>query len=140
MSEQNKAIVRRYVEAVWNQGNLALADEMLSQDYIHHDFISPDVHGVEAMKQYVAQMREAFPDTVWVIDDLIAEGDKVVMRFTGTGTHQGEIMGIVPEGKPIMVQGTAITRMENGKLAEAWDHWDALGLMRQIGAIPEPRD
>ena len=135
--EENKANDRRLIEEGWNQGNTAVFDELLAANYVAHDPTGP-IHGPEGFKQFYATYRTAFPDTHLAIEDQIAEGDKVTTRWTGTGTHQGPLMGIPPSGKHVTVTGITITRFADGKAVEAWFNFDALGMLQQIGAIPTP--
>jgi predicted ester cyclase len=126
-SEENKALVRREQEELWNAtGNLDAARELFVADH------------VEDARQEAADFREGFPDVVSTIEDLIAEGDKVVARWRARATHQGEYMGIAPTGKEVEFTGISVYRIEAGKIAESWNEEDELGLMRQIGAVPEP--
>jgi predicted ester cyclase len=123
---ENKAVVRREQEELWNHnGNLDAAEEIFTPDY------------VEAAKQEAADFRQGFPDVRSTIEDLIAEGDKVVARWTSHATHQGEYMGIPPTGREVEFTGISVYRIEAGKIAESWSVEDELGLMRQIGAVPE---
>ena len=125
-SEENKALVRREQEELWNAtGNLDAAQELFVAD------------NVEVARQEAADFREGFPDVVSTIEDLIAEGDKVVARWRARATHQGEYMGIPPTGKEVEFTGISIYRIEAGKIAESWNEEDELGLMRQIGAVCE---
>ena len=141
MSEENKAIVRRQEEELFTQGNLDAADEIYARNYVGHDPTNPeDIRGVEAAKQAAADYREAFPDLQVIIEDLIAEGDRVVARVRFRGTHQGELEGITPTGRRVESTGIIISRIEGGKIAEDWANFDNLGLLRQLGAIPEPEE
>ena len=125
-SEENKALVRREQEELWNAtGNLDAAQELFVADH------------VEAARQEAADFREGFPDVVSTIEDLIAEGDKVVARWRARATHQGEYMGIPPTGKEVEFTGISVYRIEGDKIAESWTIEDELGLMRQIGAVAE---
>lgn len=136
-TEQNKTIVRRYIEEFWNQANNDTADELLADGYIIHDASSIWSQGdVNGAKQSVNAMRTAFPDLLYTIEDEIAEGDTVVVRWTATGTHLGELMGIPPTGRRGSVTGINIVRLSNGRIHEQWLNWDALGLMQQLGLIP----
>ncbi len=124
--EENKALVRREQEELWSHtGNLDAAEELFVAEY------------AEAAKQEAADFRQGFPDVVSTIEDLIAEGDKVVARWRARATHQGEYMGIPPTGNTVDFTGISVYRIEAGKIAESWNVEDELGLMRQIGAIPE---
>jgi steroid delta-isomerase-like uncharacterized protein len=138
--EENKALVRRWFLEAWNAGNLALADEVIAADYDPHPAPTdmPFGRGPEGQKQLIAFYRSAFPDVRMEIEDMVAEGDRVVVRWKGTGTHTGELMGVPPSGKPAVVTGMFINRVVNGKLVEGWTSFDALGMMMQIGAIPMP--
>ena len=138
MSEENKAVVRRQEEEIFTQGNLDAADEIYAPNYVGHDPSNPeDIRGLEAAKQAAADYREAFPDLQVTVEDLIAEGDKVAARVRFSGTHQGELDGIAPTGRRVDCTGIVISRIEGGKIAEDWANFDDLGLMRQLGAIPE---
>ena len=137
--EANKAIVRRLFEEVVNKRNLAVADELLTSESLNHD----DPHGVgrvgpEALKGPVQMLTAAFPDFHMTIEDLVAEGDKVVVRITASGTHQGAFMGIAPTGKRFTQQQMHLVRVVEGKVTEHWDVRDDLGMMQQLGVIPAP--
>jgi steroid delta-isomerase-like uncharacterized protein len=138
MSEGNKTTVRRLIEEVWNKGYMPVADELFAQNYVHHDSSTPDVgRGPEGEKKRATLYRNAFPDFRLTIEDLVAEGETVVARWSGRGTHKGELNGIAPTGKQINITGVSIARFANSKIAEGWVNWDALGLMQQLGAVPE---
>ena len=135
----NKEIVRRLVEGVWTDRNLAVIDELIAPDYVGHDPTQPEpIRGREGFRQFVDMYQSAYEDARVTIDDLIAEGDLVVTRWTGRGTHTGELMGIAPTGKEVTVSGITISRLANGKIAEDWELMDALGMMVQLGAVPQP--
>ena len=134
-TEENKLLVRRVFEEVLNQRNLALIDEIYSPNYVEHTSIGP-VRGTEGMKRYHMIYLTAFPDAHYTVEDQIAEGDKVVTRFTARGTHKGELMGIPATGRQGMVTGTGIARIEGDKLVEAWSEFDALGMLQQLGVVP----
>lgn len=139
-TEENKALVRRWFLEAWNEGNLALADDVIAPDYDPHP-APTDMNfgrGPAGQKQLIAFYRAAFPDVRMEIEDMVAEGDRVVVRWRGTGTHNGELMGVPPTGKPATVTGMFINRVVDGKLVEGWTSFDALGMMMQIGAIPMP--
>ncbi|HUI76061.1 MAG TPA: ester cyclase [Candidatus Acidoferrum sp.] len=138
MSELNKNVVRRTIEELWNKGDASLADQLLAPNYTHHDSATPDVgRGPESEKKRLAIYRTAFPDLRLTIEDLIAEGDLVMARWSARGTHRGELNGIAPTGKQFHITGVSIARISNGKMAEGWVNWDALGLMQQLGVAPE---
>jgi len=138
MSENNKAIVRRLLEEFWNKGNLSLADELFAPNYEHHDASTPDFgRGPESEKKRATLYRTAFPDVRLTIEDIIAEGETVMTRWSCRGTHKGDLRGIAPTGKQINISGVTIARLANGKFVEGWVNWDALGLMQQLGVVPE---
>jgi steroid delta-isomerase-like uncharacterized protein len=136
MSEANKAIQRRAYEEMWSTGDVDLVDELYAENFVLYDPITPDVRGPEGYKAYFHQMRSAFPDLVFSVEDQIAEGDKVATRWKATATHGGEIMGIPATGKKGVVQGITISRIVDGKIVEERTEMDALGMLRLIGAIP----
>jgi steroid delta-isomerase-like uncharacterized protein len=139
MSEENKALVRRSFEEVFNQGNLDAVEEIFAPDYVLHDPTSPEeIRGTEGIRGYVSMYRTAFPDLQQDIEDQFAEGEKVATRLIGRGTHQGELLGIPPTGNRVEAVGIVINRISGGKIAESWANYDALGMMQQLGVIPPP--
>lgn len=142
-TEANKALVRRATEEVWNQGKLAVLDEFAASDSVYYDPAVPYVHNLEDYKRYVTQFRSAFPDIHVTIEDMIAEGDKVVMRWTLHGTHTGNIvrlgMHVPATGKQVTQTGITIFRFVEGKGVETWANSDAFGLYQQLGLIPAPQ-
>jgi predicted ester cyclase len=138
--EDNKTVVRRYFAGAYADEGEALVDELLAPDYVGRFPPNPDVVGQEAVKQFNRETRRAFPDLELTLDELLAEGDKVVVRWTMSGTHLGEMRGgIAPTGKPFTVTGTTTNRVASGKIAEAWGNIDLLGLMLQLGLVTPPR-
>lgn len=137
-AEENKAIVRRVYDEIMNKGNLNMADELFAKEYVYRSPGSPEVRGPEGFKQLVSMYRDAFPDfSQTVVGDLIAEGDTVVSRWTASGTHQGELMGISASGKHIKIDGVVITRLAGGKVVEDWELVDLVSLLQQLGgALP----
>ena len=134
-ANENKALVRRAFEEGWNAGNLDVFDEVTSPDHVLHDPTVPeDVVGVDGMKGFASALLGAFPDLRFSIEEQIAEGDMVATRWTSSATHEGELMGIAPTGNRTGVSGVTVSRISGGKIVEDWNNWDALGLMRQIGA------
>ena len=134
MSEENKALVRRAWELVDNPD---IIDEVYAPDVVWHE---PDqeVQGIEEAKQFIGTYKTAFPDLHATVEDVIAEGDKVVTRVTLRGTHQGEIEEFgPPTGKQVDVKGITISRIEGGKIVEDWDSYDNLSFMQQLGLAPE---
>jgi len=136
MSVENKALVRRYVEEVLNNKNLTLIDELFAPNFIDHDSSMPAAKGPAGVKRLVAIVHTSFPDLHFAIEDMVAEGDKVVYRYTVRGTHQNDFMGIAATGNQINFTGIHIYRVANGQLQEEWENWDTLGVMRQLGALP----
>jgi steroid delta-isomerase-like uncharacterized protein len=137
MSEQNKAVVRRFIEEAWNNGNLDVVDELVAADHIDHDPARADAaSGPAAMRAFIEMYRTAFPDTRIEFSEMVAEGDLVAGPWRATGTHQGELMGIPATGKPISITGMGMDRVVDGKIVESWSNWDAMGMMAQLGVIP----
>lgn len=137
MSERNKAIARRSFDEVFNAGHLDVVGELVSQDFIAHTS-TQDIRGPVQMKQYVKELREAFPDLHITVEDQVAEGDKVVTRWTATGTHTGLFQGIPPTGKRGHLSGIDIDYVIDGKTVECWTLADNLSLLQQLGVIPAP--
>jgi steroid delta-isomerase-like uncharacterized protein len=138
MSEENKALARRWAEDVMNQRNLDALDEIYTSNFVNHDPAMPeDVRGVEGAREFYSMYQNAFPDAQITIEGQLAEGDMVATRWTGRGTHQVELLGVPPSGNWVEVTGITISRIEGGKVAEEWNNYDALGMMQAIGAIPE---
>ena len=136
-TEENKATTHRFFEEVFNGGNLAIVDEIKSSSYVFHGPSLPEpIRGPEGFKQYLMLFRTAFPDLHSTIEDLIAEGEQVTVRFTFTGTQQGELMGMPPTGKQVRVTAILIARLANGKFVEGWITYDGLGMLQQLGVIP----
>jgi len=137
MSEQNKMLVRRAFEEVYNQGKLEVIDDLVASNIIV--FAGPgEIRGADGLRQYVAALRTAFPDLHMTIDEQIAEGDTVVTRWTAHGTHLGPFQGIPPTGKRGSMTGIDIDRFVDGKTVECWTNADELGLLQQLGVVPGP--
>jgi steroid delta-isomerase-like uncharacterized protein len=137
--EQNKALARRMVEEILNQGNTSLVDELFASDYVEREELPPGMpRDREALKLLAPMMHSAFPDFKATINDLIAEGDKVVLYLTWTGTQKGEWMGIPPSGKCISIGVIDIFRMARGKFAEHWGLMDSMAMMQQLGGMSAP--
>jgi steroid delta-isomerase-like uncharacterized protein len=135
-AEENKAIVRRFFELM-NEGGFAGVGEVWTEDLTWHGSFG-EIRGLEAFIQMGAAFFAAFPGLHISIEDVIAQGDKVAVRITWQGTHQGEFMGIPPTGKPVTVTGINLYRVANGKIVEEWWQEDILGLMQQLGVLPPP--
>lgn len=133
--EENKANVRRLNDEVFNKGNLALVDELMAPNYVFH--ITPEVKGPEGLKQYIATFRTAFPDLHITIEDMVAEGDMVAVRYMMRGTFKGEMAGIAPTGKQMALPNVAFARFKDGKQVEVWPYLDSLTFYQQLG-IPIP--
>ena len=139
MSDQNKTAVRRLFDELWNKGTLQVADEIIAPTYQHHDASTPDLgKGPEGEKKRVNLYRTAFHDFRLNIEDLYAEGETVVARWSCRGVHNGDLNGIAPTNKQFAITGVTICRFDHSKIVEGFVNWDALGLMRQIGVVPEP--
>ena len=133
-----KLIVKRLFEEPW-KGNFDVIDEYVAPNYIGHDATEPEpIRGPAGVRANVEKYLAGFPDGGITVDDQIAEGDKVATRWTGRGTQTGEVAGIAPTGKEATVSGLTISRLEGGKVIEEWTTWDTLGMLVQLGAIPEP--
>ena len=138
--EDNKAIARRYQEEVWGKGNLDLIDELVAPDFVDHGLPATMDLGFAGARQAVQGALDAFPDGQWTVEDLIAEGDKVVVRWKMQATHEHPFRGIAPGGKPVTINGITILRLVDGKIVERWVNWDSLALRQpsetaNIGAV-----
>ena len=138
MSERNKELARKLLEDDISRGDETVADEIIHPDFFDHTNPPGMQCGLEGHKAIVRLFRAAFPDQWWQIEDLVAEGDKVVARTTMTGTHRGDFFGIPPTGRRVTLSGVHVMRFADGRLIEHWGNNDDLGLMRQLGVIPEP--
>jgi steroid delta-isomerase-like uncharacterized protein len=140
--EVNKALSRRLVEEAWNQGKIEVVDEVLADDFVHHDPTAPERCKRDDYKQWIAVSRVAFPDLQITVDDELVDGEQIATRWTVRGTHQGDLVEpagtIPPTGRQIKVTGISIARYANGKLVEDWQEGDTLGLMMQLGVLPAP--
>ena len=138
-TEENKAITRRLNDEVWTKGRLEVIDELIADDFVTTVVGAPEqIRGPEGFRAFAAMYRTAFPDLRITVDEQIAEGETVVTRWTATGTHDGELMGIPATGKQATTAGVNINRISGGKLVEGWGLFDQLGLFQQLGAVPAP--
>lgn len=139
MSERNKLVSRTLIEEVWNRGNFALVDELVSPDFRGHSS-SPetDTRGADGYRAYHRGLRAAFPDLRYTVEDQIAEGDQVVTRWTARGTHQGAFAGIPATGRSGTISGVTTDRIVDGQSVECWTSLDELGLLQQLGVVPRP--
>lgn len=139
MSEsQNIAILQRFIEEVINQGHLEAADEIVHEDFVELDPLPGQSQGREGLKQVIARIRTAFPDIHWTIDEVVASGDKVVSRFTWTGTHKDSFLDIPATNRSVTVRGVVIDRLSKGKMADSRILMDTMGLMQQLGVVGAP--
>ena len=140
MSEENKAVVRRAFEEVANKGDMTTVDEIIAPEYVRHDLAGgPDAHGPDGVKLLIAGLRSAFPDLRTTIEDIFADGDRVVVRFTARGTQSGPFQGMAPTGREAAWAGVNIYRVSGGRIRETWQLADGLGLLRQLGVAPGER-
>jgi len=137
LSTDNEQLVRRFFEEFCNDRRAEVADELIADDYVSHGPQAPPAEGPDGVRDRVGLYQESV-DGHWDVQELISADDRVVARWIGTGTHRGELMGIPATGKPIEVEAISVFRVENGKIAEEWTVWDALGLLQQVGAVPAP--
>jgi len=135
MSAANEAVVRRYYEQMCNERKNELAPELFTADHRMHDPQVPAGEGPDGMVGAVSVYQEGVAGH-WGIEDIFSSGDRVVVRWTGTGTHVGEVNGIPPTGKEISVDAISIHRMADGRIAETWEVWDTLGFLQQLGVVP----
>jgi len=139
MAENIKDVARRYYDAVLNRGDVDLLDDIAVADYVEHDPLPGQGTGRQGLKDRVTMLMAAFGQT-FALEDVIAEGDRVVVRWTGSGNHVGEFMGIPPTGRSFTITGIDIHRIEGGLMAEHWHVVDQLSLLQQLGLIPQPPD
>ena len=137
-TEENKALAQRWLDEVWNKGDLSLIDELIAPDYVLHDPTRPGVRGRLGIKESIIMFRGAFPDLSFTIEDQVAETDKIVTRYTVQGTHLGSLMGIPATGKQGTITGMGIYRIADGQIAEVWSNWDTWGLLQRMGVILPP--
>ena len=140
-TEANKELIRKWVDEVLNRRDVSEqspAYQLVAVDFVGHFPGQPPIEGLEAYRQFGSLYFSAFPDLQIIPEDLIAEGDKVTMRYGWRATHKGELMGIPPTGKQVTTWGISILRVANGKIAEQWDSFDNLGMLQQLGVVPGP--
>ena len=136
-TEENKVLGRRWIEEIWGKGNLAVVDEILASNFVFHyapPGVAPDREGY---KQTLTMYRTSSPDMHYTVDDMVAEGDKVAIRWAGKGTHRGDLMEIAPTGKKVTITGISIIRITGGKIVEEWTEQDMLGVLQQLGVAPK---
>lgn len=137
MSETNEKVIRRFIDEVINNGDFSVLDQLVQPNYVYR---SPDqqLDGTEALEGLLAAYREAFPDMSVRIDDLVNGGDKVVISVTLTGTHEGDLMGIAPTGRPVNISGMILSRFQDGKIVEEYEILDMLAMFQQLGVVSLP--
>lgn len=135
-TEENKALARRFYEEVFNKKNLTSIGDFLDPHIVEHSLPPGLPAGIEGSKQFIGMYLAALPDLRLTPEDMVAEGDRVVVRFTLSGTHKGELMGIHPTSRKVTITGIQILRVASGKIAENWINLDALGMLQQLGVIP----
>jgi predicted ester cyclase len=136
--DDNKALIRTYVETIFNQQQVDRAGELVAPEYVDHAALPGQAPGLEGVKQKWAMYLAGIPDLRVTIEELVAEGDKVAVRRSYAGTHRGELLGIPPTGRPVRIGGISIFRLTGGKIAEQWEQLDRLALLQQLGVIPAP--
>ncbi len=136
-AEENKAIVRRFFEVGPSRGDMSAANELLAPDFALHIPL-PSAPGIQGINDVITACRAAFEHLNVTVEEMVAEGDRVAARFTARGIHRGQLMGLPPTGKPIIMTGIEIFRIENGRIAELWGEANMLGLMQQLGIAPAP--
>ncbi len=137
-TEKNKATVRRFWEEVFNGRKLSLIEELFSTDWGYHGVGGQKIFGLKGLKEFLTDYHNAFPDIQVEVENLIAEGDKVVSHVTSRGTHKGELMGIAPTGKQVTVPVICISRFVGDKIVEDWEMIDLFGMLQQLDVIPSP--
>jgi len=135
-TNDNKGVIMTFIEEVINQGRLERTDDLVVEDFVELDPLPGQAQGREGLKEVIGQIRSAFPDIRWTVDEMVAEGDKVFSRFTWSGTHEGAFLGVPATGRRITVKGMVIDRLVSGKMADSRILMDTLGMMQQLGAAP----
>jgi steroid delta-isomerase-like uncharacterized protein len=136
MESGNKAVIRRFMEEVLNEKRLEVADEIVAEDFVELDPFPGQQQGREGLKEVLAMISAGFPDIHWTVEEMVGEGEKVVTRFTWTGTHRGTFLGVPATGKSVVVKGVVIDRVVGGKMTDSRILMDTMGLMQQLGVVP----
>jgi steroid delta-isomerase-like uncharacterized protein len=136
VSEDNRALVGRFVEEAFNRGNLDVANEIYASGFVSYESAGPVERSPEYVKGFVKAYRDAFPDGRTTVETVISESDRVAYRWSFRGTHEGELMGIPPTGERVTITGITVDRLSGGKIEEEWNIFDQLGLLRQLGVAP----
>ncbi|MGH9971501.1 MAG: ester cyclase [Pyrinomonadaceae bacterium] len=138
MSEENRALIHRWFEEVWNKGRAEAIDEMFAEDGVAHglaDESGEELRGPVGFKPFFQKFRSAFPDIEVVVEDTVSEGDKVAARCTVRGKHQSDSLGVAATNQPVDFTGIAIVRVSHGKIVEAWNNFDFMRMFKQLGAL-----
>jgi steroid delta-isomerase-like uncharacterized protein len=135
-TERNKVVIGKFLEEVINQNRMDLADALVVEDFVELDPLPGQRQGSEGLKEVLAMMRAAFPDIHWAVEEMVAEGDTVVTRFTWTGTHRGVFLGVPATGRNVSVKGVVIDQLADGKMSKSRILMDSLGMMQQLGVVP----
>jgi steroid delta-isomerase-like uncharacterized protein len=139
--DENKQIVRRFVEECWNQGSLNEVTELLADQVHFHDPVFPNMNpGIQNIKNHIESCRKAFPDLKFTVDDTIAERNEVVVHWTAHGTHKGPFLNMQPTNRRVTIDGTSIYRLEEGKITESHANWNLATMMAQLGVIEVPKE
>jgi steroid delta-isomerase-like uncharacterized protein len=135
MREQNIEAVRRWIDEAWSRGNLDVAEHLLTDEFVLHDPVAGrEVVGRDAERALISGLRTSIPDLVFTIDDLVADGDNVTIRWIAEGTHGGELLGFPSTGRRLAIRGVDMYRLENGRITESWTFWDLPGMLRTVSA------
>jgi steroid delta-isomerase-like uncharacterized protein len=139
-AEENIQLMRRWFQEVWNEGKIQTVYDLLSPDAIGKGQAGAqdEIHGPKDFIPFVERIRNAFPDIHVTLEDLLAVGDKVAVRWSAAMTHNGDGLGLPATGKPVRITGITIARIVDGKIIEGWDNWDQLAMLQQIGAYQQP--
>ena len=132
----NKNVIKTFIEEVLNEGRFERLDELVLEDFVELDPLPGQSQGREGLREVLRQMRAAFPDIHWVVDEMIGEADKVCTRFTWTGTQRGSFLGVPATGRHVAVKGIVIDRLNGGKMADSRILMDTLSMMQQLGVVP----
>jgi steroid delta-isomerase-like uncharacterized protein len=135
MRERNIEVVRNWIAEGWNKGDLAVADDLLAEEFVLHDPVaSREIVGRDAERALITGLRQAIPDLVFTIDDLVVDGDNVTIRWIAEGTHGGELLGFAGTGRALAIRGVDMYRLRDGRIAESWTFWDLPGMLRTVSA------
>ena len=135
MRERNIEVVRAWIDDAWSGGNLAVADDLLAEEFVLHDPVAGrEVVGRDAERALISGLRQAIPDLTFTIDDIVADGNDVTIRWLAQGTHGGELLGFAATGRALAIRGVDMYRLSEGRIAESWTFWDLPGMLRTVSA------